>query len=959
MNTNNISRRCLLGLLLLTVFAGAQAQAPESDTVTVPQKAAVREPGRLITVPKLYSSAAVATVSGETLYGSHTPNLTNTLSGRLAGLTVLQNSGEPGNDEAMLGIRGISSYGYGGFSSYKIFVDGFETNRNYFRNLSAAEIESVSILKDAAALSTFGMRGANGVLWITTKRGRIGKPTVQVQARTGFQSAINIAKPLGSYEYASLYNQAVSNDKKSWSPSYTAEQLEAYRNGTGTDVSWYDEVLKRQGLQTDADVIFSGGDPTVRYNVVLNYANQRGLYNVDNTDTSSNQLFTRYNIRTNLDFTMFKIFEARVDLGGRIESRKMPNYWSFVDGAPSTSSLWNNLARYPSNIYPVRDEETGEWSGSTVYRDNPLASVTDLGWQSFKSRILQGNFELKEKLDMITPGLYAIQSFSFNSYSLTGYSKTSTYARFLNGTKTTTDQTTTIQARAQSSNGQEDWKQGAFTVGYERQFAGHQVNAAVNYQQSDYKGDGFYSSIYRYQNISGRANYVYRNRYIGDIGFSYFGTDAYASGNRWGFYPAVSAGWIISNEDFLMDNTTFSLLKLRASAGATGSADASQGSPQGQNGRYLYQQYYVASTGFYTGDGAANGQTALNPLYVANPNLFAEKSMKYNVGVDIGLFSKLDLTVDVFLEKRSDIITRDNTIPGSYGSIIYIANIGKQTNKGFEVTAAYNDRAGKLQYSLFGTAAYNRNKIDYMGELTPAYPYNAETGRAYGTPIGLVATGYYQLNDFNADGNLKAGLPAPAFGKVQPGDLRYEDLDDNGIVDNNDRTAIGKSGYPELSYSVGATVAYAGFDLTAFLQGSAGFSINILNAGNQNIAFVNNGNAYAIARGAWAYYPEQGIDTRAAATYPRLTTQANDNNYRLSSFWMKNRDYLRIRNIELGYSLNARLLNRTGLTKLRLYVSALNPVTWSNLLKDYDMDPEVISGYPALKSFSTGISLTF
>jgi TonB-linked SusC/RagA family outer membrane protein len=952
-------KRVLVAFGLVAMAVNAEAQETTADAIR-PDSSLVA--GRLFSLKKANSTSAVSSVTGDVLYRTATPNLSNTLNGRLAGLTVLQNSGEPGADDALLGIRGNGSYGFGGFGSQRIFVDGFEVSNTYFRNIAPAEIENVSVLKDAAALAPYGMLGSNGVILVTTRRGKAGNSTVQFKTRTGIQQPVNINKPLNSLDFANLYNQAVSNDRgRVWSPAYSEAQLAAYRNGTGTNVDWYSQVLKSRGTYSDADLIFNGGDNTARYNVVFDYANQGGLYDVANTDTSSNQRFKRYNLRTNLDFRMFEIFEAKVDLNGRMEERRLPNVIGTTTGGRinnlSTSPLWSALAGYPSNIYPVKDGN-GEWSGTSVYPNNPVASIRDLGFWTYKSRILQGNFELKENLDGITEGLYASQAFSFNSFTFSQTSRTSNYARFFNGTKTTNDQTTPIVLSDLGAREQQDLKQLMATIGYNRKSGNHELVSAVNYNQYDFTGDGFFATYIHYRNFSGRANYTYRNKYVGEIGFSYFGSDAYAPGKRWGFYPAVSAAWIVSNEEFLKNSVAVNSLKIRASAGKTGSADSDEGNLQNQqNGRYLFQQYYSSSTSFYTGDGAINGQAGFNPLYIANQSLRAEKSMKYNAGADISLFKKLDVSLDVFLDKRSGIITRDQTIPGAFGNNVAVTNLGSQTNKGFEINAVYADKSGKLGYSVSGLLFYNKNRIDYRGEVATAYAYNAITGRSAGTPIGLKASGFYDITDFNADGTLKTGIALPAFGAVMPGDIRYEDLDNNGVVDNNDRTAIGKPDFPQMSFSFGGNLDFAGFDLGIFLQGISGSSVNIL--GSQTQAFVNNGNAFSIAKGAWAYYPTQGIDTRTSATYPRLTTLANDNNYRSSSFWIKDASFLRIRNIELGYSSPQRFNEKTGLSQLRIYVNAVNPATWSRLQKDYNLDPETTFGYPAMKSFNAGLSVTF
>ncbi|SEW37814.1 TonB-linked outer membrane protein, SusC/RagA family [Chitinophaga sp. YR573] len=905
------------------------------------------------------STSAISTVTGADLYKTPAANITNTLYGRLPGLTVLQGSGEPGYDGATMTTRGIGTYDN---NSLVIYVDGFQVTSDYFQYLSSSEIASISVLKDAAALATFGMRGANGVLWVVTKRGQQSKPTIQFQVRSGIQQAINIDKPLGSYDYARLYNQAVSNDNYAvngnqyvWSPKYSDAQLAAYKNGTGINVDWFDEVLKKSTPYTDANLIFSGGDSTAKYGVILDYMKDQGLYNVSNGTSTSNAQIQRFNLRSNLDFNFFKIFEAKVDLGGRIEDRRYPNF--------NGPSLWNNLAVYPSNIYNVKDA-SGNWSGTTIYPNNPAASVRALGWASTHDRTLQANFNLKEKFDFITPGLYLNEAVSFNTWTRNAASKTATYARFYNGTQTTTDKTTDIVASGTSPVGQYDWKQANLTAGYDHTFGVHAFSAAVNYFASnfiedwngDLNGSGYNTgnNIYHhYTNLSGRVHYVFDNRYVAEFGFGYSGSDNFAPGHNKGFYPAVSAAWILSNEKFLQQNPVVNLLKLRASVGKTGNETSNAG-------RYLYQQYYVSNGTFYTGNNSFTGNSGIAPSYIANPRIFAEHSVKYDVGVDANLFNKLNVTADLYMDKRGGIVTYDNnTYLATLGTSFMYQNVGKVTNKGLEMSVNFNDKIGKFGYNIGAMASYSKNKIDYQAEVKPVNDFSKTTGLAIGTPMGLVAEGFYQMSDFNADGTLKAGLPVPAFGAVQPGDMKYKDLDKSGYIDQNDVTKIGNPSYPSLYYSFNAGVSYAGFDFQVFFQGAAGGDYNLGNSLAQTMAFVNNSNVYAIANGAWAYYPDQGIDTRNTATYPRLGTQLNTNNYRNSTFWIKKNNFLRVRNIELGYSLPEMVLNKLHLSRCRIFVSATNPVTWSSLLKNYNLDPETPSGYPALKSYTSGLSLSF
>lgn len=904
------------------------------------------------------STAAVSTVTGEDLYHIQTSNLSNTWAGMLPGLTVLTGTGEVGNDNARWLIRGVGSYGVGSWNSAKIFVDGFEVNSEYLVSLSPTEIESMSILKDGAALAVYGDRGANGVILIRTKRGKEGPAAVSATVRYGAQTPNVMNKPLGSYDFANLYNQAVSNDNGMvWSPVYSSEQLQAYRNGSGVDVDWYDEVMRRAGSYVNGDIGFSGGNANAKYNINFDYVNAGGLLSAKNTDVTKNLGYERYILRANLDFNIMKIFEFRVDFGGRLEMRRRPNY--------GISSLFNNLARYPSNIYNIYDdEEKTHLSGTAIYPDNPYASVHELGWYSQKARSLQGNFAIKEKLDIVTPGLYLEEAFSFYSYTLSTYGKTKNYARWYNGEMTTTDETTSIVASGYGSGGMQDWKQGRLTIGYDRDFGRNSLSAAVNYHISAYKGDGYFSYKYNYLNLNGIIDYNYDKRYAAQLAFSYFGNDSFAPGHRWHFYPAVSFAWVASNEEFLRNSSWVNFLKVRASAGAAGASDSGATSVLSNfssNGRFLFKDYYANSYvgSFYMGQNGGSWQNTLVPMFVPNEDVVPEKSMKYNIGLDATLFGGFELTVDAFIDKRSNILTLDNSKMGYYGKQYYFANIGEMTNKGFETSAAYSGRSGEFSYRVNGMVSFAKNTIDYMAEIAPANEFSAQTGRPYGTIIGLEAERFYDINDFDNSGSLKEGIPVPAFGSVQPGDVKYRDLDKNGVVDQNDVTAVGKSPFPEWYYSFGGKIGWKGFDLEILFQGAAGASVNLLDNWNQTVAFVDNGNAYELAKKAWAYYPTEGIDTRSYARFPRLSTQSNENNYRTSSLWIRSADYLKLRNIELGYNFSPLKLRKAGVENLRVSLSCNNLLTFSGLMRNYNIDPEGFGYYPNVKSYNVGVSITF
>ena len=945
---------------LVTLPLGAQvlsAQQKNTSTgVALVDSLKHKEEGPLLNIPDVENVKAQGRVDGSTLYKTPAANITNTLFGQLPGLTVLQRSGEPGYDGASLYIRGLGTYDN---SSLAIYVDGFQTTSSYFQYISPAEIESISILKDAAALASFGMKGANGVIWVVTKRGQIGKPKVEVNIVSGLQQAMNIDKPLGAYDYARLYNEAISNDNYSlngyqfvWTPKYNNQQLQSYQNGTGTNINWFDQVLRKNAPYKDANINFNGGNVTARYTVILDYMNQGGLYDVSNTASTSNAQIQRFNIRTNLDLNFFKIFEANIDIGGRIEDRRYPNY--------NGPQLWQDLATYPSNIYPVRDS-TGHWSGTSLYPNNPVASLHGLGWLGTHDRTLQANFGLKEKLDFITPGLYLKEAASFNTWTRNALSFSSTYARYYEGMQSTTDQQTTIVANGSSPVDQYDWKQSTIKAGYDRNFGENNISAAIEYLASSYITD--YSTnnpglntgnniFYHYENLGSELHYSYRARYLLDLSAGYSGSDNYAPGNRWKAYPAIGAGWIVSEESFLKSSIV-SFLKLRGSVGLSGN-------DQTNNGRYLYQQYFTQNGTYYTGDNGLTSNTGVVQSYIANPSITAEKSLKYDAGFDMTLFKKLSVTGDVFLDKRSGIVTNSNDLLATFGGSQPYLNIGRVTNKGFEVSGQYADNAGKLNYTIGASASFAKNIINYQSEIPTVNAFSKTTGLPIGTPMGLVSLGFYNTTDFNSNGTLKAGEPVPAFGAVQPGDIKYKDLDGNGKIDQNDITPIGKSPFPTLTYTFNGALNYNGFDVSVLFQGASGNSVNLLSAAYyQTVAFANNINVYPMAENAWAYYPSQGIDTRATATYPRLSTQANSNNYQASTFWMRSGDYLRVRNAEFGYTFSPAILKKINTESLRIYVSAINPLTWSYLSKHYHIDPETTSGYPALKSYNLGFSLKF
>lgn len=885
------------------------------------------------------------------VYAQDLNNYIESLAGKCPGLIVIDNDAMPGSGIPRLMVRGLASYAEGTSNTVKIYVDGFEVQSDYVNYLNPDEIESVQVIRDAASLALYGTNGANGVLLITTKKGNIGAPVVTFRASGGVQTPINVAKPLSSYDYANLYNQAYSNDNgREWDTFYDFEQLADYKSGAGVNVSWYDEVMKNTGAYADAMLSFRGGSQFAKYNVVMDYANQQGFLNVANTDRTSNLTFGKYGLRTNLDVKINDVLSASVNIGGRLEDRGRPNY--------SVYSLMEDVMRYPSNIYPIYDEASTDpisnYSGTAIYPNNPVGSLKGLGWTTSRTKVLNANFKFREDLSSLLEGLYLEEGFSFYSKTIGNMGKTRNYARYYNGAAQTSDVSTYLRSSGYSSSGKERWMQGTLNLGWNGTFDAHALDASLGAHISSFNGNGyqFYNWKYRYVNYNGHLGYTYDNRYVAALNFSYFGSDAYAPAERFSFYPSASFAWIASNEDFLKGNDVVNSLKVRTSVGLSGASQAYVDiDGYLTDGRYLYQQYYGWTGSFVTGMGPNydGGTSGLRPLFRANPDAHPEQSLKADIGVDAMLWNKLSIGADFFIDRRNDILTLDRTRMDCFGYDSFYSNIGRMVNRGVELNVVYSSKISDFEYSVFGNLLFAKNKVLEMGEVGKRFPYNESTGLPYGSRMGLECVGFYSLSDFDLDGELNMGLPVPLFGSVQPGDLKYKDQDGDGIIDETDFVKIGNPSYPSTSFSFGAEFKYKSFDLSLLFTGTAGSTINLLDY-PQWRTFEDNGNAFAWAQGAWVYYPEAKLDTRDTATYPRLTTSTNENNYTSSSFWIRKNNWLRLKNLELGYTIKG----------CRIFVRGYNLLTFSKLLSDYDMDPETVNyGYPQGRSYNAGIQITF
>ena len=883
--------------------------------------------------PKWMTTGAVSSVKGNELK-SFVPNIANMLNGQIPGLVVQQWGCEPGADSPAMNARGVNTYGSG--TGLFIVIDGFQSTEAYFQQLTPQEIESITLLKDASATAIYGSKGANGVLLITTKRGTSDKIKINFSIQSGFQQPLRLPEFLGAYDYATLYNEALVNDGKS--PFYTPMDLEAYKTGNDPifhpDVDWYGTILRKAAPITNYNFTASGSNEYFRYFVLLNVLDDRSLYrkagNV--SDFSKNGTYTRYNFRTNIDVKLSKRLQGAVSLGGTIEDKTNPGT------SENTSGMFDLMSSIAPNAFPVY-VSTGMYGGNSMY-SNPLGDLMQTGYTSYNGRSLQAIFQLKGDLGFITPGLSVNGAVGFNTYFKSYSKKSRQYARYSvdrdNADEiiyTTYGQNTSLAGDESSSSQWRDYSLQA-SLNYNRTFNGlHNIDAIYLGSYNDYVVTGTDLS---YKNIAmgGRVTYSYDKRYIGEFSFGYNGTENFPKGHRFGFFPAGSLGWILSNEAFLKGNPILNYLKLRASYGIVGNDNIG-------GIRYMFDQYYDGY-GYHLGN-SNNVQDGLVQGKLANPDVTWEKEKKFNVGFEATLVNKIDVSFDYFIQKRSNILSQPyRTVPDYLGISRPDINIGKVGNKGLETSIRYNGIGKKdLTYFVETSLWYAKNKVVYNAEAIQENEYLYGTGRIVGQPFVLEAIGFFK----DEDDILKS--PTQTFTDVRPGDIKYKDQNKDGKIDSNDYYPIGYTSMPQITLGLHGGITFKGFDMDIFFQGAANRTVYC--GGKYYHAFQNDAKVSSIALGRWT--PE----TAETATYPRLSSENNLNNYQASSFWQKNGNFLKLRSLEIGYTLPFQLSRKINFEKVRIFANGTNLFSLDHM--DGFTDPETMSGYPALRTISFGLSI--
>lgn len=900
---------------------------------------------------------AISTARASDLKQMGTPNLSNALAGLVTGVVAMIGSGQPGGDDAEIYIRGVSTLNSAN-SKPLILVDGVERD---YTQLDPEDIESFSVLKDASATAVYGVRGANGVLLITTKRGAIGKAAVTVSFQTTLQQPSRLMKFLPSYESAILRNEALAND--GLAPRWSAAEIEHFRTKdmpyTYPDNDYMVDFLKKYTPMHNLNVNIRGGTDRLKYYVSANGLFQDGLYKqFKEARYPSNANFKRLNIRSNLDFEATKTTTVSLDLNTRVDEQQ-----DMRSTDANYPNLFAMMLNTPPSFYAYRLPNGSYGCNQAGQLENMLVILNDKGYERLIDNILEGTFKINQKLDFITKGLSFRGMVSFNSYFQRGTTVTYSPAEYSYGTDgnyTQIVQESTPSLATLDGSGHSKRTNMEYSFNYSRNFGDHAVTAMALYTQTQSNANadipnGFLGYV-------GRVTYGFKNKYLGEVNFGYNGSDQFDKSHRYGFFPSMSLGWVASEEGFVKNNVpAISFLKFRGSYGEVGNDKIG-------TTRFLYLQTFNTKGNVYFGtDASWGGQSGLYEGTLGNNNVTWEVGKKSNLGMDLKMFkNKFFLNLDLFREMRVNIFTTRNTRPLLLGVALPNENIGKVENKGFELEAGTDNKIGDVSYHIRGMVSFAKNTVIFQDEVAPRFDYLRKTGQPVGQNFGQTVLGYYIPDDFQMDANgqmilqangkpiLLTTLPQPTFGPVQPGDFKYWDRNSDGVIDSFDAGPIGSTRIPTINFSLSYGLNYKGFDFNMMWQGAGG-----------NDKFIS-------GYGVWEQIREAGrfMDIHQYAwtmdrylnnekiLYPRLSSAQNANNHIDNIYWLRKGDYIRLKNIELGYNFPKRGLSKIGISNLRVFIGGTNLMIFDYIkIMDPESNSSNGSSYPQMRLWNIGFNI--
>jgi TonB-linked SusC/RagA family outer membrane protein len=934
---------------------------------------------------KVSVTGAVASINTKELRQSSSASLANALAGRLSGLTSIQSGGgQPGRDDATMYLRGAATTNG---RSPLILIDGVP--RDNIRTIDANEVESVSVLKDASATAVFGVRGANGVILITTKRGKEGEMNLNISLDQSYTSFTREPERLRSLEYMALRNEASRNDGIT-TPPFSQEVMGQYANPlAGLDPKdpdyqrksmvrqymypehdYYREFISRSSPQTRLNINASGGTDRVSYFVNAAYLHQGGNLKTEpksrlGYDPSS--WLDRYNFRANLDYKITSSLKSFLNIGSYIEEVNMPSAGLY---GGDTNWMMRDLLYQAQSILPITPGPTtidgfGIEPGQIVdpgYLDRSAFEIMNrMGYRNEVRSNLNASLGLDLDLGkIITPGLSIRGMVSYDARSTTamqGYKSERLYLTQIN--YDTDELSYAVKRPDESLLSLSKGADSRFNINmqaalnYSRIFGEkHEVGGMILAQRDNWESTAG-EIPFNLLGVAARATYGYDYRYLAEFNMGYNGSEQFAPDQRFGFFPAASVGWVISNENFLKDSQVLTNLKLRASYGKVGNDKMG-------NARFLYQSDITMGGGPLRSLGLGQG---VNQGLLGNPNISWEVAKKQNLGIDLEIIHDLGLTFDYFVENRSSILISRGTVPEFQGiplGNIPRVNMGEVDNSGYEIELTYNKYISQdFNIGIRGNYGYNNNKIKFLDEQIRDKTY-VHRYRSTGYSIGQ-AWGYH-IDYSNGNGIFNSQKELDSykesirygFGEPRVGDFKYLDLNEDGVVDDRDQAPIGYSSIPQITYGLAVNLQYKNFDLSIFFQGVGKYSGNYAQQGVYE--YIKQGTYFDYHKNAWT--PEryaEGVDI----TYPALSTRSTTNHV-ANNFFVMDRSFIRLKNLEIAYTLPSNALSRIGLSSMRIYVGGQNLFTWDKLRMGH-LDPENNDalGYPVTKMINLGFNASF
>lgn len=879
-------------------------------------------------------------------------NISNTLAGQMAGIVSVKSSGEPGVGSNFW-IRGISTFGAN--SSPLILVDGVERPLDL---VDYDDIESFSILKDATATAVYGVRGANGIVLITTKRGKEAlKPQISIKAEYGLLSPMNLPKLADAGQWIDYYNDI--NFDKSFQNVFTDSEKAMYLDGTDPDlypnVDWINTIFKQITTSQKATMNVTGGSKAIKYYVSGSFYTENGVFNpAKNLSYDPSMRYNKYSFRSNIDANLTSSTQLALNLSNQFETKNRLG---------DINHLWYTIISTPPIAAP------------TIYSDGTLPTLPPnggatpyylLNYTGYSKDFTNTSQALigitQDFSDIITKGLKANIKFSWDAVnaSTVSYSKqpTNKYAVGRDGE----GNLIFVQPKPDGTNylslGRSNW--GNRTINFESSITYdnifndvHRVGGLILFSMREHTNSfpGDYIAAFPFRNIgfAGRATYSFKDTYFLEGNFGYNGSENFAPAHRFGFFPSIALGYLMSNEDYFKNLLpSIHLLKIKGSYGMIGNDKI------GGDRRFAYNSEMSNYGGYHFGSTGQQWRQGIATGYPGNPNVAWESSKKFNVGIELGLFQVLKIQADYFFDRREGIYILQESVPSVVGSNVPLyVNLGKMQNQGVDASLEYSQQFGEFSISSRVNFTFARNKKLYDDRPTPIWAYQELVNKPYGQHYGLIALGL-----FESEADI-ANSPKQTFDDaVVPGDIKYKDINGDGIINNYDEVAIGYTSIPEVNYGFGTSIGYKGIDLSLFFQGVGNISrmIGGMSIFGPNGSILTDGQIFAdVADKRWKL-----SNPNPNAEYPRLSVNTRPNNRQPSTFWLRDMSFIRLKNVELGYTMPKKHIKHLGISSMRIFLQGVNLFTFSNFSL---WDPELATSdgrmYPQMKTVNAGININF